>query len=63
MIWECGTSKYRAHKADNQKLQEFKKIDLTKYTFEGIDKRQVLRNMVEPEDGKYIFEQLTGEKL
>lgn len=31
--------------------------------FCGIDKRQVLRNMVEPADGLYVFEQITGEKI
>ena len=63
MIWDCGADKYRAHNASIAELQERKQIDLSKYKFEGIDKRQVLRNMVEPEDGKYIFEQITGEKL
>lgn len=50
---------YRGHDAGNKKLQELKKIDLSKYKFAGIDKRQVLRNMVEPEDGLFIFEELT----
>lgn len=63
LILECGTNKYRAHKLGNDALQERKQIDLSKYKFEGIDKRQVLRNMVEPEDGKYVFEQITGERL
>ncbi len=54
---------YRAHHANIKDLENFKQVDLAKYKFEGIDKRQVLRNMVEPEDGKYIFEQITGEKL
>ena len=63
MIWECGTSKYRAHKTNNEKLQNLKKIDLSGYKFTGIDKRQVLRNMVEPADGLYVFEQITGEKI
>lgn len=36
---------------------------MSKYKFEGIDKRQVLRNMVEPEDGLYVFQQITGKKL
>lgn len=63
MILECGTSKYRAHKTDNQKLQALKKIDLSGYTFKGIDKRQVLRNMVEPDDGLYVFKQVTGAEV
>ena len=54
---------YRGHHAPIGELQTLKQIDLSKYKFEGIDKRQVLRNMVEPEDGKYIFEQITGERL
>lgn len=58
-ILGCLTNEYRAHNAGNAKLQEVKKIDLSKYKFEGIDKRQVLRNMVEPEAGLYIFEQMT----
>lgn len=59
----CSMDKYRGHDAGNAKLQELKKIDLSKYKFVGVDKRQVLRNMVEPDAGKYIFEQITGEKL
>lgn len=30
--------------------------------FEGISKRSVIRNMVEPELGLYVFEQITGVK-
>ena len=63
MILDCGIDSYRGHHAPIGELQALKQIDLSKYKFEGIDKRQVLRNMVEPEDGKYIFEQITGEKL
>lgn len=62
-IFDCSIEKYRGHDAGNAKLQDLKKIDLSKYKFVGIDKRKVLRNMVEPEAGKYIFEQITGEKL
>lgn len=62
-IFDCSIEKYRGHSAGNAKLQDLKKIDLSKYKFVGIDKRKVLRNMVEPEAGKYIFEQITGEKL
>lgn len=43
----------------NKEHEKKKHIDLSKYKFEGIDKRQVLRNMVAPELGKYIFEQIT----
>lgn len=59
MIFDNGASKFRAHKLGSDALQDRKKIDLTGYKFEGIDKRQVLRNMVEPDDGLYIFQQLT----
>lgn len=62
LILDNWADKFRAHKLGNEALQQRKKIDLTGYKFTGIDKRQVLRNMVEPEDGKYIFEQITGEK-
>lgn len=61
-IMDCGMNGYRAHGENNKKLQEVKQIDLSKYKFEGIDKRQVLRNMVEPEAGLYIFEQIVGVK-
>lgn len=61
-IIDNGARKYRAHNANIDTLQKLKNINLTKYKFEGIDKRQVLRNMVEPEDGLYIFQQITGEK-
>ena len=62
-IFDCSIEKYRGHNAGNAKLQDLKKIDLSKCKFVGIDKKKVLRNMVEPEAGKYIFEQITGEKL
>lgn len=50
---ECGSNKDRE---DNLG------IDLSKYKFEGIDKRQVLRNCVKPELGLYVFQQITGDK-
>lgn len=52
-------SSYRGHHANMKDLQDLKQIDLSKYKFEGIEKRQVLRNMVEPKDGLYIFERIT----
>ena len=58
-IFDCSIDKYRGHNASNKELQELKKIDLKKYKFVGIGKKQVLRNMVEPEAGLYIFEQTT----
>lgn len=42
---------------------EIKYEDISKFKFEGIIQKQVLRNCVQPELGKYIFEQVTGEKL
>lgn len=43
----------------NEDRQKNLGINLDKYKFIGIDKRQVLRNCVRPELGKYIFEQIT----
>lgn len=37
-------------------------INLKKYRFQGIEKRQVLRNCVKPELGLYVFQQITGVK-
>lgn len=49
---------------ENRRTQDFQDklgIDLSKY--KGINKRQVLRNCVQPDLGLYIFEQLTkGEE-
>lgn len=63
-IFDCGGDGYRGMgKGENiTTLSQHKNIDLSKYKFEGIDKRQVLRNMVEPKDGLYIFEQITKGK-
>ena len=36
-------------------------INLKKYRFQGIEKRQVLRHCVKPELGLYVFQQITGE--
>ena len=44
----------RCHDAGNEALQELKGFDLSKY--KGIDKTKTLRNCVEPEAGKYIFD-------
>lgn len=46
-------------------VQEFEKksgFDLSKYKFEGISKRQVAHNIVEPKLGLYVFQQITGIK-
>ena len=40
-------------------MEEWKErhgIDIEKYEVRGIDKRQILRNCVNPEIGKYVFE-------
>ena len=64
MILDYSGKRDRAmsNKCTMKDLIKCKGLDLSKYKFEGIDKRQVLRNMVEPEDGKYIFEQITGAR-
>lgn len=54
---------FKADKIDygsNKDREKRLGIDLSKYKFEGIDKRQVLRNCVHPELGLYVFEQITG---
>ena len=43
-------------------MQSMLGFNLSKYKFDGIDKRQVLRNCVQPELGLYVFEQITGVK-
>lgn len=63
MLLETNFEKDNIRTAQIPELQQKHNIDLSRYKFEGIDKRQVLRNMVAPELGKYIFEQITGEKL
>lgn len=52
---------FRGHRLNNEGLEKLKKIDLSNFKFEGIDKGQVLRNMVEPEDGLTVFELVTGK--
>jgi DNA (cytosine-5)-methyltransferase 1 len=61
-ILTSTTTNYRAHNANINELEQFKQIDLSGFKFDGISKKQVLRNMVEPEDGKYIFEMITVEQ-
>ena len=50
----------RKHFNSTKELEENRGLDLSKYTFKGITKRQVLRNMVEPEVGNYILEKING---
>lgn len=45
------------HHSKISELEKRKGIDLSKYKISN--KKQVIRNMVEPEIGKYIFEELT----
>jgi len=63
MLLATNFEKDNIRTAQIPELQQKHNIDLSRYKFENIDKRQVLRNMVAPELGKYIFEQITGEKL
>lgn len=44
----------REHNSGNERLQERKGFDLSKY--KGIDKTKILRNCVEPEVGKRILD-------
>lgn len=48
--------KTRNHDGGIKSLEETKGVNLDKYT--GIDKRKILRNCVEPETGKIIFDKL-----
>lgn len=52
---------YRGHCLTNQEIEKLKNIDLSCFKFDGIDKRQVLRNMVEPEDGLIVFNLINKE--
>lgn len=52
---------YRGHYLTNQEIEKLKNIDLSEFKFDGIDKRQVLRNMVEPEDGLLVFNLVNEE--
>lgn len=51
-----------AHHQNIKELEKRKCVDLSNYKFVDVSKKQVLRNMVEPELGKYIFEKITGSK-
>jgi DNA (cytosine-5)-methyltransferase 1 len=46
----------RAHNKGIKKLEQIKGFDLSEFTFKGISKEKVLRNCVEPEAGKIIFD-------
>ena len=45
---------FRCHDGKNEELEKVKGFDLSKYS--GIDKTKILRNCVEPEAGKFIFD-------
>lgn len=47
-----------SHHSRISQLEKRKGVDLTGFSFESISKKQVLRNAVEPELGKYILEEL-----
>lgn len=53
---------YRGHDAKIKTLEKIKGFDLSKYTNLGIDKKLLLRNCVEPEFGKHIFDCAFKEK-
>jgi DNA (cytosine-5)-methyltransferase 1 len=44
---------YRGNDAVNEELEDIKGFDLSIY--DGVDKKKILRNCVEPEAGLYIF--------
>lgn len=52
----------RGHELSIKDLALKKQTNVTGKKFEGISKRSVIRNMVEPELGLYVFEQITGVK-
>lgn len=47
-------------KLSASKLMKKYGFDLTGYSLKGLDKRQILRNCVNPELGLYVFNQITG---
>ncbi len=53
-------SAFRCHDGKNTELQEIKGFDLLGYS--GIDKTKILRNCVEPQAGKEIFEMAFTKK-
>ena len=50
------------NKSTIDQMQKKLGINLSKYKFDGSDRRQILRNCVKPELGLYVFEQITGVK-
>lgn len=54
--------KRREHDSGIEILQQRKGIDLTSINTNGLDKREILRNCVEPETGKEILECALREK-
>lgn len=47
-------------KLSASKLMRKYGFDITRYSLNGLDKRQILRNCVNPELGLYVFNQITG---
>jgi DNA (cytosine-5)-methyltransferase 1 len=60
--FQLGNAKVetRGHNAVNEELAEIKGFDLSQY--EGIDKKKILRNCVEPATGLHIFNMAYKEK-
>lgn len=62
MAQEHTDGAYTDIRDDVHAMEKAYGYDLSKYA-RTVEVRKVLRNAVKPEDGKYIFEQITGEKL
>ena len=64
MFWsncEIGTvvlEKAKLREAQIPQLQEYHDIDLSGYDLKGLNKRQLLRNMVDRDLGKFVFEEM-----
>lgn len=62
MAQEHTDGAYTDIRNDVHAMEKAYGYDLSKYA-RTVEVIKVLRNAVKPEDGKYIFEQITGEKL
>ena len=61
VITQAKKNYFRGHDSIIEELQEIKGFDLTNYKL-SIDKKKVLRNCVEPESGKAIFNMAFKDK-
>lgn len=59
---EHSDGAYTEIRDDVHEMEKVYGYDLSKYSRQ-VEIRKVLRNAVKPEDGKYIFEKITGEKV